>query len=99
MCDCHSYNKDSGTVKEIILNTKDFFDHKEKTICVDACISDQIIALWSEGIWTLGSCCGHNKDVPNVIIAESASPELAHKVLKIWDDREWKVLQWKLIEV
>ncbi len=30
-------------------------------ICVDRCISEQVIELWKAGIRTYGSCCGHNK--------------------------------------
>ena len=31
------------------------------TICVDACIADEINQLWDCGIRTTGCCCGHNK--------------------------------------
>lgn len=31
------------------------------TVCVDACLSDEIQQLWSLGITTTGCCCGHNK--------------------------------------
>lgn len=30
-------------------------------ICVDPCIADEIQELWSKGITTYNSCCGHNK--------------------------------------
>lgn len=30
------------------------------TICVDACLKDEIEHLWSIGISTTGCCCGHN---------------------------------------
>ena len=29
-------------------------------ICVDACLADEVRALWAEGIRTTGCCCGHN---------------------------------------
>lgn len=41
------------------------------TIGIDACILDEIQSLWSEGIVTYGSCCGHNKSNPMV----NVSPE------------------------
>lgn len=31
------------------------------TICVDTCLKDEILELWSIGIRTTGCCCGHNK--------------------------------------
>lgn len=34
------------------------------TICVDACLKDEILHLWSIGITTTGCCCGHNKLEP-----------------------------------
>lgn len=36
------------------------------TICVDACLKDEILDLWAKGIRTTGCCCGHNK-VPGYI--------------------------------
>jgi hypothetical protein len=40
--------------------------HKSKqggapSICLDACVADEIQYLWSIGITTTGCCCGHNK--------------------------------------
>lgn len=32
-----------------------------KLISIDPCIYDEICDLWSKGIITYGSCCGHNK--------------------------------------
>lgn len=31
------------------------------TICIDACLEDEIQALWQRGITTTGCCCGHNR--------------------------------------
>lgn len=31
------------------------------TVCVDACLADEIQQLWALGITTTGCCCGHNK--------------------------------------
>lgn len=30
-------------------------------VAIDACIVDEILSLWSLGVITLGSCCGHNQ--------------------------------------
>lgn len=32
-----------------------------ESTCIDPCIFEEIKYLWSEGIVTYGSCCGHNK--------------------------------------
>lgn len=37
------------------------------TICVDRCLADEIQYLWSQNIYTLGCCCGHNKNFPPYI--------------------------------
>lgn len=31
------------------------------SICLDACIAEEVQDLWSLGITTTGCCCGHNK--------------------------------------
>ena len=35
-------------------------------VCIDPCIVDEIQYLWSLGVITYGSCCGHNKLEPMV---------------------------------
>ena len=55
MCDCK--NIDPGSYdNQILIVTK-----RHKSICVDKCIADEIRGLWSLGIDTVESCCGHNK--------------------------------------
>ena len=102
MCDCRSYNAEIGTVPEVILHPNDYFPTDEiKSVCVDACIADQIKALWEAGIWTLGSCCGHNGlfGNPSVIIANDADPQRAIKILEQADPkRKWDVKQWQLVD-
>lgn len=97
MCDCHSYNKPNlgGKRSEIVLNAPSW--SSKKTICIDACIADTIQMLWKNGIETLGCCCGHGKKCPSVVIAESMNGAKVYKLLKANDDREWEVLQWKLV--
>ena len=34
---------------------------RSDVICVDACLKEEIIVLWSAGIRTTGCCCGHNE--------------------------------------
>lgn len=37
-----------------------------ETICIDKCLKEEIIYLWSLGITTTGCCCGHNKISPYI---------------------------------
>ena len=42
--------------------------YNSKIIFIDSCIVDDIKKLWEQGIKTVGSCCGHGKINPTVII-------------------------------
>lgn len=108
MCDCSSNNKAGlGEVPQVGINSDEYFnwDSESRLTYVDACIVDQIKALWAAGIWTRGCCCGHNGawiplqwEGPNVIISESGDPEKALEVLREADpNRTWNVLQWQLV--
>lgn len=104
MCDCHSYNGYIGTDPEVILDPRPYFPGTTKTVCVDACIADEIKALWSAGIWTGGCCCGHNgyfgEDRPSVIIYQGYNAAKAKHILSEIDPhRDWKVQQWQLMEI
>jgi hypothetical protein len=102
MCNCHSYNAGTGDVPEVLFNAKDYFEvDKSKIVCIDACISEQIKMLWQNGIWTLGSCCGHNGlfGDASVIIANNADPKKVKDLLKKHDPkRQWVVKQWQLVD-
>jgi hypothetical protein len=46
------------------------------TICVDACIAEEIISLWGVGITTTGCCCGHNKAEGFIGVADDDIPRM-----------------------
>lgn len=104
MCECHSYNcpEIGGNVSEVLLDAPSWAYRsdggKQDKICIDACIADTIKHLWDNGIVTLGCCCGHNRDMPSVIVSENENPEKVLKIINQIDKRKWKVLQWKLVE-
>ena len=103
MCDCYSYNGDFGSEPPAILNPNHYFNwsHTAKKVCVDACIAKEIEALWEAGIWTRGSCCGHNGEYGNVnvVVAKREDPEETAEVLEeVNPNREWDVLQWQLVK-
>lgn len=68
MCKC--INVDFGTYEnQIMVDAPQFMlplincigEEKEPYICLDKCIADEVMNLWSKKIHTVGCCCGHNK--------------------------------------
>ena len=64
-----------------------------KEIAVDECIADDILMLWENGIGTIGSCCGHNKLNPSVVITTEKDWKKTKELLP-----NFEVCYWKLIE-
>lgn len=61
MCDCE--NVDFGTyANQIEVKAPDW--SSKETICLDRCIAQEVLDLWSRGVKTGGCCCGHNKVQP-----------------------------------
>lgn len=46
------------------------------TICVDRCLEEEILYLWSLGITTTGCCCGHNKHEGFIGVADEDIPRM-----------------------
>jgi len=98
MCDCISYNQSSSdqkTPNEILI-----YPWTGKKVCVDACISKSMEALWAAGIETHGSCCTHGAGMPEVIIKDNATQEeieTARKTIRKVDNRDWAILSWTLL--
>lgn len=99
-CNCHSYNADIGTVPEVALSPGDYFpDIEHEAIYIDACIAPVIQHLWKNGIWTIGSCCGHNGKLgrPGIILGENEDSYAdIRRLIKEMDDRHFDLYQWKL---
>jgi hypothetical protein len=103
MCNCISYNlpKDSQTVGEVVLEAPEW-SSKENGVCVDACISKAIKAVWEAGYVTLNSCCGHNEEIPSIIVGEDMTLRDIADIRIIFEfetNEAVKILQWKLTEV
>lgn len=83
MCNCKSYNWEVGDQPEVVLDIAAYFPEsaKENGVCIDACIAESVKALWKEGIFTRGSCCGHNKTPSSVIIENASDLKKAQTVL------------------
>ena len=59
MCKCNGV--EFGSYDNIVTVTAPPQIKNKKAICLDACIAREVQHLWSLGIVTTGSCCGHNK--------------------------------------
>jgi len=74
----------------------------EKGICIDSCIAETILEAWKRGVRTAGSCCGHGKEGPSVVLPtwEHDQPAVARTVLaEIDPSRRWTIEQWQLVDV
>ncbi len=104
MCDCHSYNADTGSTPEVILELPDHLNgtrHNHR-VCIDACIAHVLSHLWRASVVTGGSCCGHNRDKPSLVLGNNATPEtveIVRQLIAEVDDREWKLLSWQLVDM
>lgn len=95
-CLCISSNaRESWQTEPVARLTPPFPDTRDD-VPVDACIAGAIYGLWTEGVWTLGSCCGHNKVNPSVVLAHWTDGEKAISHLAA-DGRDWDVLAWQLM--
>ncbi len=73
MCKCK--NIEFGTYKNTtVLEYPKWFKSKKKirTANIDNCILKEIKFLWSQGIQTIESCCGHNKKQGYICIVPEA---------------------------
>lgn len=98
LCDCHSYNAGYGNRKEVVVEAPPGYG-KEK-ICLDACIAETIKELWSRGIHTSSSCCGHGRLNPSIVLCDAADEALAEQCKNILDEidpRPWEISYWKRV--
>lgn len=98
---CKSYNKQYGEVEEVVLPRPSFLPDGERVngVPVDACIADVVTHLWQNDIVTLGSCCGHGKEAPSLILAQGErNYEDIERLINELDSRHWSLKQWQLVE-
>lgn len=60
-CHCDDVKMGSYENQVILINGK-------KRVAIDTCIATAIGFLWHKGVNTLGSCCGHGKLKPTVVV-------------------------------
>lgn len=54
---CHT----TSYIQEYQCQVMDYVD--SKLVCYDGCLWQELKFLWSQGITTIGSCCGCHKDI------------------------------------
>lgn len=101
-CDCHSYNGDFGTVPEVMLTMLTSIlpdgERRYKDVPVDACIAPVIQHLWDNNISTGGSCCGHGKNRPSIVLSVGEENySRIRELIKEKDDRQFEITQWKRV--
>src|SRR5690606_17494779 len=98
MCDCISYNRPQEYQKtpSVILTVPDWVNHERGTIAVDACIAEQVEALWAERIWTLSTCCGHNGEAPSHVVVHKDDAVRARDLLQEKFEHPLTVQFWVL---
>lgn len=73
MCNCK--NIEIGSYDNTVaLKAPDW--SSKNTICVDLCLKEEILHLWSIGIRTTGCCCGHNKIEGFIVVIDEDIPKM-----------------------
>jgi hypothetical protein len=99
-CNCYSSNRPDigGDIPAVILDPNKYFnwDAPGKKVAVDECIANEVLSLWKAGIWTRGSCCGHNGYWErSIILNEGEDPKKAFSLVS----KQTKLKQWQLVNL
>ena len=71
MCKCKNIKMGSFENQSEVVNP-----FTGKKVSIDNCIIQEVSDLWKKGIKTIGSCCGHNKTVPTIVVPESENSKM-----------------------
>lgn len=92
-CNCHSHATGDGLTSERIVP----HPTEDRTVCLDACIAPLVLHLWDYDIPTLGSCCGHGKNAPSIVLSSAIDAPRALRLLHRYDpEYRVEVLAWVL---
>jgi tRNA(Phe) wybutosine-synthesizing methylase Tyw3 len=93
-------------MRETILELPEYLakyrPNNPETVCIDTDIVPVIKILWANNIVTLGSCCGHGKDNPSIVISSDYDNNGIKWIISIissCDKRTWDIFQWRLCKV
>lgn len=78
ICGCHGFGSKKTYSKQVLINVPTCLISLigKSKIAIDPCIEEEIKFLWSKGIATINSCCGHNKLMPSVVVLEEDEPKM-----------------------
>ena len=104
MCNCKSYNMGYGEKPNVILELPNHLAtwKQNRTVCIDACISEVIQFLWNNNIETLSCCCGHSRKNPEIVISDGYDDSEIKEIIELIgeiDNRNWDIFQWRLTKV
>ncbi len=106
MCKCNNIEIGSYENQTVLDYPEWFKSEKEILSCgIDNCLVDEIKDLWSQGIQTIESCCGHNKVQGYISVLEDHAHlmvDLGYKLYKSnfrnesgWDENGFRVDTYK----
>jgi len=89
ICGCHGFgSKETYKKCKVIFAPDDITCRiNKRVIAIDPCIEEEIKYLWSKGIATISSCCGHDKLPPSVVVLkedELKMRELGYQTLPVF---------------
>lgn len=67
--------------------------YSDRKVLVDLCMVPLIRTLWDAGVWTLGSCCGHNNRHASIVIARPDDVPTASRALA-GEIRDVQLITW-----
>lgn len=88
---CNCINIEIGSYHnqvEVVDLPNQMIDYRAKqglpfSVCIDACIVDEVKELWDKGITTTGCCCGHNKVDGYIGVIDSDIPKMKNMGYKV----------------
>lgn len=57
-----------------------------ESVCIDACLKDEILWLWNKGILTTGCCCGHNIERPMINVVKEHHCKMIELDYEQWEN-------------
>lgn len=91
---CNCYSAIDGKGQESIMAKAPDWSSKE-WISIDVCVWPFVKALWDAGIETGGSCCGHGKEHPSVVLWHYKDISQAIDVALDSGNVDVKIFAWK----
>jgi hypothetical protein len=85
MCKCVNIEVQSYDNQTVVDYPEWFVSEKSvRAAGIDNCILDEILYLWSKGIQTIESCCGHNKHQGYISVLEIHSDKMVNLGYKFY---------------